>query len=306
FSNDIDYRLYLGSLGESDVLPWDHIDTGIKKSHLIQELHRAQREESSPICLEKSCTECQGCSLAPMLVKDYEEQIEPLEKSFPIFGKKSESVFRYLAFYSKEDSSKYFSHTDLNNIIQRGFRRAGIPVCFTKGFHPKMIVSYPPALPLGMEGRAEVIEFRSDYHLPQDEFAIHLNAYLPPGIRFSRLVRLEWTDLSLIEKIQSIVYSLDLSADKVIDTLKDFQTDKNETDFDIVENVEELVDRYMKDIACVSMVHFAVDRNEQKLLLDLKFDPKKLIRPQDIVSEIFSITNPVYDMARERIVFKAL
>ena len=169
-----------------------------------------------------------------------------------------------------------------------------------------MIVSYPPALPLGMEGRAEVIEFRSDYHLPQDEFAIHLNAYLPPGIRFSRLVRLEWTAFSLIEKIQSIVYSLDLSADKVIDTLKDFQTDKNEKDFDIVEDVEELVDRYMKDIGCVSMVHFEVDRNEQKLLLDVKFDPKKLIRPQDIVSEIFSITNPVYDMARERIVFKAL
>ena len=306
FSNDIDYHRYLGSLGESDVLPWDHIETGIKKSHLIQELHRAQQEKSSPICLEKSCAECQGCSLAPLLVKDYDEHIEPPEKNFPIFGKKSESVFRYLAFYSKEDSAKYFSHTDLNNIIQRGFRRAGIPVCFTKGFHPKMIVSYPPALPLGMEGRAEVIEFRSDCHLPQDEFSTHINAYLPPGIRFSRLERLEWTDLSLIEKIQSIVYSLDLSAEQIIDTLRDSQTDKKETHFDIMEDAEERVDKYIKDSDSVSMVHFAVDRNEQKFLLDVKFNPKKLIRPQDIVSEIFSITNPVYDMAREKIVFKAL
>lgn len=169
-----------------------------------------------------------------------------------------------------------------------------------------MIVSYPPALPLGMEGRAEVIEFRSNSHLPQDEFASHLNTYLPPGIRFSRLERLEWTDLSLIEKIQSIVYSLDLSADQIIDTLKDSRTDKKERHLDIVDDIEERVDKYIKDSSSVSMVHFEVDRNEQKLLLDVKFDPKKLIRPQDIISEIFSITNPVYDMARERIVFKAM
>lgn len=305
-SNDIDYRLYLGSLGESDVLPWDHIDTGIKKSHLIEEFHRAQQEESSLNCLEKSCAECQGCSLVPLMVKDYEERLEPPDKSFPIFGKKSESVFRYQAFYNKMDRAKYFSHTDVNNIIQRGFRRAGIPVCFSKGFHPKMIVSFPPALPLGMEGRAEVIEFRSDYYIPQDEFASHINAYLPPGIRFSRLEKLDWTDPTLIDRIECIVYSLDLSADTILNTLKDSQDNRKDTPDDIAENVENLMDRYIKDNGYESMVHLAVDRNEQKLLLEVKFDPKKLIRPQDIISKIFGIANPVYDMARERIIFKTL
>ena len=66
------------------------------------------------------------------------------------------------------------------------------------------------------------------------------------------------------------------------------------------------MDRYIKDNGYESMVHLAVDRNEQKLLLEVKFDPKKLIRPQDIISKIFGIANPVYDMARERIIFKTL
>jgi uncharacterized protein (DUF2344 family) len=169
-----------------------------------------------------------------------------------------------------------------------------------------MIVSYPPALPLGMEGRAEVIEFRSDYHIPRDEFAAHINGFLPPGIRFLRLERLEGTELSLVDRIQSLVYSVDLSANQVFETLKNSKSPKMETHFDIVEVVNHMLDRYKKDNEVVSIVSFTINRNEQKLFLEVKFDPKKIIRPQDIISEIFDIANPVYDMAREKIVLKAL
>jgi radical SAM family uncharacterized protein/radical SAM-linked protein len=304
-ADDIDYRIYLGKMSESDVLPWDHIDTGIKKSHLVEERHRAQQEMSSPGCLDKSCAECQGCSLAPLLVRDYRERIEILEKGFSAFGKKTENVSRYLAYYSKVDNAKYFSHTDVNNIIQRGFRRAGIPVCFSKGYHPKMIVSYPPALPLGMEGRAEVIEFRSDYDIPLDEFVTHINAYLPSGIRFLKLERLDRSDLSLIERIQDLVYSLDLRADQVIEALQNSRKIRKETPLDVERYVENLVDSAFGENGHEPKINFSVDRHTHKLLLDIKFDKNKWVRPQDIVRDVIGLTNPVYDMAREKIVFKA-
>jgi radical SAM family uncharacterized protein/radical SAM-linked protein len=304
-ANDIDCRLYLGSLRESDVLPWDHIDTGIKKSHLVEELQRAKQELTSPRCLDKSCAECQGCSLASLLVRHYRERIGPFEKGFTVFGKKSEGVSRYLAFYGKVGIAKYFSHTDVNNIIQRGFRRAGIPVCFTKGFHPKMIVSYPPALPLGMEGRAEVIEFRSDYAIPENEFAEYVNAYLPKGVRFLCLERLEDTAPPLIERIQNLVYSVDLSADQVVESLQNSTKSRKEARLDAAQQAEGLVASAFGENRNDSVIHFSVDRNVRKLLLDIKFDKKKLVRPQDIVSELIGLTNPVYDMAREKIVFKA-
>lgn len=304
-AHDIDYRIYLGEMRESAILPWDHIDTGIKKSHLLEERHRAQQEVASPKCLDKSCAECQGCSLAPLLVKDHAERIEILEKGFSVFGKKSANVSRYLAYYSKVDSAKYFSHTDVNNIIQRGFRRAGIPVSFSKGFHPKMIVSYPPALPLGMEGRAEVIEFRSDYDIPFNEFVTHINAFLPPGVRFFKLERLERSDLSLIERIQTLVYSVDLGADQVIEALQNSCKMKKETPFDVEGYVESLVDSAIREKERELKIDFSVDRHQHKLHLHILFDKNKGVRPQDIVGDVLGLTDPVYDMAREEILFKA-
>lgn len=40
-----------------EVLPWDHIDTGIRKSFLIQEYERSLREETQPDCRE-GCVAC--------------------------------------------------------------------------------------------------------------------------------------------------------------------------------------------------------------------------------------------------------
>jgi radical SAM family uncharacterized protein/radical SAM-linked protein len=303
-SENMDYRSYLSAKRESDILPWDHIDTGVKKSHLIKESRRAKHEEPSLSCLEKECLECQGCTLSPMLRKDFEEVIEPIEERPQTFGKKSENIFRYRAFYSKTGNAKYFSHADVNNILQRGFRRAGICVCFTKGFHPKMVISHPPALPLGMVGRDEVIEFKSEYSLPREEFAPHLNSFLPPGIRFSSLSRLGESNLSLVEEIQTLVYSVDLKNEEIKTSLKWGHESQEDPLLDAVEIAESLVDNYTKNRADDSMMRLTVDRKEGKLLLDVKFDPKRSIRPQDIVSDILGIVNPVYDMARERIIFK--
>ncbi len=304
FSRNTDHRSYLSAMRESDILPWDHIDTGVKKSHLIRELRRAKQEEPSLSCLEKECSECQGCTLSPMLRKDFEEVVEPIEERLQRFGEKSENTFRYRAFYSKSGNAKFFSHADVNNILQRSFRRAGIFVCFSKGFHPKMVISHPPALPLGMEGRDEVIEFKSEYSLPQEEFASHLNSFLPPGIRFSRLKRLCESNLSLVEEIQTLVYSVDLKNEDIRTSLKLGYESQKAPFLDAGEIAECLVDNYTKDHRDDPMVRLRVDRKEQKLVLEVEFSPQQSIRPQDIVSDILGIANPVYDMARERITFK--
>ena len=48
-----------------------------------------------------------------------------------------------------------------------------------------------------------------------------------------------------------------------------------------------------------------VDKAENKVIFILKFTYNKSIKPQDMAKEIFGIENPVYYMARERIVLKA-
>ena len=46
------------SLGDFDeVLPWDHLDYGVKKSFLIEECKRAYGAQTTPNCREK-CSSC--------------------------------------------------------------------------------------------------------------------------------------------------------------------------------------------------------------------------------------------------------
>ena len=44
------------------VLPWDHIDVGVRKAHLLRERERAYRAELSPDC-RKQCSACGAAAL---------------------------------------------------------------------------------------------------------------------------------------------------------------------------------------------------------------------------------------------------
>ncbi len=63
-------------------------------------------------------------------------------------------ILRYRAVYSKRGKARFLSHIDLIHVIHRSFRRAGIEVRKTEGFHPKMDFTYGPALPSGDGGPA--------------------------------------------------------------------------------------------------------------------------------------------------------
>ena len=46
-----------------EILPWDHIDIGVRKEHLIKEHDLAYKELTTPSCREK-CTGCGRCYIS--------------------------------------------------------------------------------------------------------------------------------------------------------------------------------------------------------------------------------------------------
>ncbi|MDR2756170.1 MAG: TIGR03936 family radical SAM-associated protein [Planctomycetaceae bacterium] len=60
--------------------------------------------------------------------------------------------------FGKSGNLKYIGHKDLMRSLELLFRRARLPVAMSGGFHPKIKMSLPSALALGIEGFDEVLE----------------------------------------------------------------------------------------------------------------------------------------------------
>jgi hypothetical protein len=99
-------------------------------------------------------------------------------------------LLRYRAVYEKGEEAKYLSHLDLTRTLPRAFRRAGITLGYSQGFHPMPLIHYGPALGVGVRGDNELMDFDSADLLDETDFIERINRALPSGLRFKSLVRL--------------------------------------------------------------------------------------------------------------------
>ncbi len=300
----LDRRDYLSALDVDSALPWDVIDTGLSKEHLRQEFTKAFREEMSPTCAETDCGECRGCSPEFRPGRRVERAVVAEPFRFDPLGGESQGVLRYRAFFCKEGLSRFLSHNDLANALRRAFRRAGVSILRSAGFHPKMLVSYLPALPLGMIGREECLDLRSDRDFGEPEFLARMNDNLPRGIVFLGLRRLGAHDPSLGEALEKLSYSLDCEQPDVGEALDEARREKGWTSLSDHDLMERLIqDAFPEPRArgiCLS-----VEASPARLIMDIRVSPAGSLRPQDVVRSIVpGLEHPVYFMTREKIGFK--
>ncbi|MDH5466119.1 MAG: TIGR03960 family B12-binding radical SAM protein [Candidatus Aminicenantes bacterium] len=298
----LDYHLYLSAINKDVRLPWEHIDTGINKSYLLRELDKAWREEYTHSCLEDKCGSCQGCSFPTLLEREFPEDVKVSPVLSTRLGKKTEKVHCYRVFFSKHGTARFISHNDLNNVIQRGFRRAGIAVDYTQGFHPKMMISHPPALPLGMEGKSECFEFKSHFLFQEDEFISRLNACLPPGIKILNLERRGTFPSSLGEEIETLIYSIDLKNPEVQKAVKGDE-DKEIPSSEYYKKIEERLGGFLAENPNDLIDKTLVDKEKGRIYLYIRHNLQKAFRAQEFTEKIFGIKNSSFIMSREKIVF---
>ena len=60
--------------------------------------------------------------------------------------------------FCKQGDLRLIGHRDLMRCLERLFRRAGLALAMSQGFHPKPRVTFPLALAVGIEGLDEVME----------------------------------------------------------------------------------------------------------------------------------------------------
>jgi radical SAM-linked protein len=93
--------------------------------------------------------------------------------------------------FSKTGALRYIGHLDLHALWERAARRAGLPLAYTKGFHPQPKIYLASALPLGFSSRCEVVDLRLTQDVNLVDLPGLLQAAMPSGIR---IIKVEFVD----------------------------------------------------------------------------------------------------------------
>ena len=77
---------------------------------------------------------------------------------------------------------RFASHRDVARAIERGVRKAGLPVAYSAGFSPHPRISYAGGAPTGAASEAEYLELAVTSQCEPGDVGRRLNAALPDGI----------------------------------------------------------------------------------------------------------------------------
>jgi radical SAM-linked protein len=116
----------------------------------------------------------------------------------------------YRLSFSKQGREKFISHLDLVRLLPRVFRRAGVPLAYSLGFHPKPIMVFSPALTLGWGSRAEYLDVVLAEQVDPDALVERLRRVTPEGLWFQAARRLRAGDPPLSRVIDVCDYEVHL------------------------------------------------------------------------------------------------
>ncbi len=89
---------------------------------------------------------------------------------------------RLVIRYSKAGRMRFASHRDIARAVERGVRKAGLPVAYSAGFSPHPKISYAGGAPTGTASEAEYLEIALTGQCAAPDVRDRLNAALPDGI----------------------------------------------------------------------------------------------------------------------------
>ncbi len=168
----------------SEVLPWEHIDSGVEKDFLLRERERSMRGETSSQCSGDSCEGCGVCSHngVKLRLKSEVSSRADIRERRPV-----EAPMRIWARVFKLGEARFLSHLEMVTAFHRAMKRAHLPLSYSRGFHPLPKIRFEEALPLGVESLGELAEFELLEPIRTETFMEKLNRELPEGLGVSSL-----------------------------------------------------------------------------------------------------------------------
>lgn len=92
--------------------------------------------------------------------------------------------------FSKVSDLKYIGHLDLMRFFQKTIRRSGLPIKFSEGMSPHMIMSFASPLGLGLTSEGEYVDLEFTEDIPTALIVERLNACVIDGLKILGAVQI--------------------------------------------------------------------------------------------------------------------
>jgi radical SAM family uncharacterized protein/radical SAM-linked protein len=195
-------------------LPWDHLDTGIDKQWLKEDLQKALEAATVPDCSFEGCSHCGVCGLdfghnivvPPLPIPPFKGQFQP----------NINRIQRFRVWFGKQGSMALVSHLDLVRLFERVVRRAALPISFTGGFRAGPRISIANALPLGATSSGEIVDFELTERLELADFQQRLSAVLPAEIPIYQVKEIDIKAPSATKLLDQAEYSITVGIEQSV------------------------------------------------------------------------------------------
>lgn len=204
-------------LAYGEALPWAHISCGVKEEWLWQENLQAARAELTPDCRWNKCSNCGVCRKDGHKTGSAEwknclqnSQLKPeprphAARKLPVEQGGEAATYKYRLCLGVEEPVCWLSHLDLLGALEKALRRSALPVAYSQGFNPHMLISWGPAHPVGLRGQSEYVDLSFTEEL-DSTWTGQLRQCLPPGLTLIKARRIEQNEAALMSAVDYAVY----------------------------------------------------------------------------------------------------
>ncbi|MBL7663744.1 MAG: TIGR03960 family B12-binding radical SAM protein [Bacteriovoracaceae bacterium] len=253
-------EIYLGTIRLDGRLPWNHIDVGLKDRFLEIEWKKAVNNRLSPPCgkvaghivhhstldklaqdfdIDKKKLVCYHCGIKCDLKGMVEERreflttmnshteevyVKPDHQGKTLAERREKRGqfvgFKYRLEFSKIGPLSFISHLDLQKVMARIFKRAGYKFLYSEGYNQRPLISFGPALSLGISSLSEFFDVRVEESWDDLEAAkANLQESSETGIIFKHIEVIDNKTPSIQSAAKNFEYFIPVRNDGMLDTV---------------------------------------------------------------------------------------
>ena len=113
----------------------------------------------------------------------------------------------YRMKFEKHDEVKYIGHLDTMRTFTRCIKRTSLPIKFSKGFNPRVQLSFALPLGVGVTSDSEYVDLELEDEVDVIELKKELNSTLPDGFKIVNVVKSE-NSKSLMSLVKEAIYEI--------------------------------------------------------------------------------------------------